>query len=76
MSRYQKDLRSGGSLAYGYDPPLAIYFFQVLDKDGDAIIDNNCQGIELAGWLIVLFGHDMDDTMNQHVLKASKDKEF
>lgn len=76
MSRYQKGLLGGGSLAYGYDPPLQAYFFQVLDKDGDVIIDNNCSGIELAGWLVVLYGYDMDDTTKKHVQKASEDLEF
>tara|TARA_R110002096_G_scaffold372550_1_gene565961 strand:- start:28 stop:276 length:249 start_codon:yes stop_codon:yes gene_type:complete len=76
MSRHTKELMSDGTIGYGYDPPLKSYFFQVLDKDGDVLIDNNCSGIELAGWLVVLFGYEMDDITKEHTQRASQDMEI
>ncbi len=77
MSRYTKELESSnGTIAYGYDPPLRTYFFQILDKDGDVVIDNNCSGMQLAGWLVGVFGYELGDTVKEHVQKASEDMEI
>ena len=77
MSRYMKDLRSGGTVAYGYDPPLATYFYQILDKNGDILVDKNCSGIEMAGAIIVLLGeNDVDADTTEHVQLASMDLQF
>ena len=43
MSRYETK-RDGQRVAYGFDPPLQQYFFQVYGKGGMMIAEENSRG--------------------------------
>ncbi len=73
MSRHNKNLMGGGSLTYGYDPPTWTYFYQVFDKDGEAILDVNCTGAVLSTVVASILGVDAN---KEHLELAMMDMAF
>ena len=83
MSRYEITMKDGNTFAYGYDPPMATYFWQIFNNEpenvgGRPIVDEGGMRPRSGGeFLTAVNQHGVEDLVKEdHIHMAAMDLPF